>query len=130
MPADPTLDEAERRMLRATRAGCNAADIHLRCSYPECGCTKTPIIVRAALALADTDGWREIDDHAKNGDDVLLGRRTDTFVVLACWDEDEQGHPGFPWVAPEGCRYPIAAFDMYAPVPVFPLSAQPAHTQP
>lgn len=38
----------------AIRAGCSAAEIHLMCSYPQCGCKSTPIIVRAALA----EYWR------------------------------------------------------------------------
>ncbi len=71
------MTEAERRVTEAVRAGCNAADIHLRCSYPECGCKQTPIIVRAALAIADTgEGWRPIEDAPKDGTPVLLVRRT------------------------------------------------------
>ena len=35
---------------KAVRAGCTAADIHLMCSYPTCGCKATPKIATAALA--------------------------------------------------------------------------------
>jgi hypothetical protein len=41
---------AEEKMARAIRAGCNAADVHLSCSYPECSCTKIPAAVIAASA--------------------------------------------------------------------------------
>ena len=37
------------KMARAIRAGCDGADIHLKCSYPDCACKNTPKIVRAAL---------------------------------------------------------------------------------
>lgn len=48
-----TPDEAA--IERSVRAGCDAVDPHLRCSFPECGCKSNPRIVRAALAalLAD-----------------------------------------------------------------------------
>lgn len=36
---------------RAIRAACEAADIHLACAYPECGCVKLPAAVTAAAAI-------------------------------------------------------------------------------
>lgn len=38
----PILDEA-------IRAGCTAVDVHLRCSYPECGCKQLPRAIAAAI---------------------------------------------------------------------------------
>ena len=38
-------------MLRvAIVSGCSAADTHLRCSWPECGCKTLPTQMRAGLA--------------------------------------------------------------------------------
>jgi len=34
----------------AIRIGCNAADVHMICSYPECTCKQIPAAVQAALA--------------------------------------------------------------------------------
>lgn len=34
---------------RAVRAGCTAADVHLKCSYPDCACKQIPAAIRAAL---------------------------------------------------------------------------------
>lgn len=47
----------EAAIERSVRAGCDAVDPHLRCSFPECGCKTNPRIVRAALAalLAEHD---------------------------------------------------------------------------
>lgn len=38
----------------AVRAGCNAADRHLRCSYPDCGCPTFPRAIKAAIAAWNT----------------------------------------------------------------------------
>lgn len=37
-------------LVRAVRAGCDAADLHFACSWPDCRCTKWPKAIRAALA--------------------------------------------------------------------------------
>ena len=37
------------KLEEVTRAVCNEADIHLTCAYPECSCTTTPKLVRAAV---------------------------------------------------------------------------------
>ena len=37
----------------AIRAGCNGADLHLHCTYPECGCKTTPGMIKAAIAALD-----------------------------------------------------------------------------
>lgn len=37
------------RVARAIRAGCDAADIHLACSYPDCRCRALPLAIKAAL---------------------------------------------------------------------------------
>lgn len=38
-----------KRREAAVRAGCTAADLHLRCTYPECGCKDFPKGVEAAI---------------------------------------------------------------------------------
>lgn len=38
----------------AVRAGCNAADIHLTCSFPECKCKSIPRAIQGAI-----DKWEE-----------------------------------------------------------------------
>ena len=43
----PTLE-------RMIRAGCEAADIHFFCSYPECACKQLPTAIPAALSALDT----------------------------------------------------------------------------
>lgn len=43
--------DRENRMEEAIRAGCTAADIHLRCSYPECSCKNLPKAITAAVAV-------------------------------------------------------------------------------
>lgn len=37
-------------LVRAVRAGCDAADLHFTCFWPDCRCTKWPKAIRAALA--------------------------------------------------------------------------------
>jgi len=39
----------EERKNTAVRAGCDAAGIHLRCSYPDCTCKDFPKGVEAAI---------------------------------------------------------------------------------
>jgi hypothetical protein len=39
----------ERRMQDAIRVGCNESDVHLACTYPDCGCRHMPIAIRAAV---------------------------------------------------------------------------------
>lgn len=36
----------------AIRCGCEAADIHLICSFPDCSCKLIPKAVKAALAFS------------------------------------------------------------------------------
>lgn len=40
----------EDRINAAVRAGCNAAEVHLLCAYPDCRCKAYPSAIRAALA--------------------------------------------------------------------------------
>ena len=40
------------RMAAAIRCGCEASNVHLRCSFPECSCTTIPAAVRAAVEFA------------------------------------------------------------------------------
>lgn len=35
--------------VRAVKAGCAAANIHLRCSFPDCSCKQMPSAILAAL---------------------------------------------------------------------------------
>lgn len=54
---------------RAVRVACQTADIHLTCSYPNCGCGKFPPAIRAvirslykptqAMKDAGDEAWRE-----------------------------------------------------------------------
>lgn len=37
-------------LVRAVRAGCDAADIDPTCRYPDCGCKNTVTILHAALS--------------------------------------------------------------------------------
>jgi hypothetical protein len=55
MPTKDVTQHREERFIRAVKAGCSAAERHLRCSYPECGCKQTPQIVLAAV-----NSWDEI----------------------------------------------------------------------
>jgi hypothetical protein len=48
-----TPDLPDEAVEAAIIAGCNAADIHLVCSYPDCQCKNTPAIVRHALRAAE-----------------------------------------------------------------------------
>lgn len=55
------LEELEpERMKAAIRTGCNAADIHLVCSYPECRCKAAPVAIKAGIA-----GWLGSDGRDK-----------------------------------------------------------------
>jgi hypothetical protein len=50
----------EVRKNAAVRAGCEAADVHLRCTYPDCGCKDFPKGVEAAiLAWANHNDSKE-----------------------------------------------------------------------
>lgn len=37
-------------LVQAIRTGCWAAEVHLACSYPDCGCKNLPTAIIAALA--------------------------------------------------------------------------------
>lgn len=41
--------EHRLRIIAAIHAGCTAADIHLRCSYPDCNCKQMPKAIEAAI---------------------------------------------------------------------------------
>lgn len=36
-------------MMAAIRVGCNAAEVHPACSWPECRCTQLPRAIHAAV---------------------------------------------------------------------------------
>lgn len=46
---------SESDFIAAVQAGCNAADLHLKCSYPSCACKQTPLIVLAATKQLAAD---------------------------------------------------------------------------
>lgn len=48
------------KMTEAIRIGCSAAEIHLRCSYPECSCTSIPTAIRAAVSFAIRDAANDM----------------------------------------------------------------------
>lgn len=58
-----------KKMIEAVRVGCTAADVHLRCSYPECSCSQIPRAIGAAVEFAARDVAkdmkREIADSVK-----------------------------------------------------------------
>lgn len=39
-------------MAAAIRCGCQAADVHLTCSFPDCTCKVVPSAVKAAVSFA------------------------------------------------------------------------------
>jgi hypothetical protein len=55
MPTKDVTKDREERFIRAVKAGCGSAEIHLMCSYPKCGCKQTPQIVLAAV-----NSWDEV----------------------------------------------------------------------
>jgi hypothetical protein len=46
-------------LIGAVRAGCDAADVHLRCSYPDCVCRHMPAAIRAAIAAFAEEGKKD-----------------------------------------------------------------------
>lgn len=40
----------DHKVIEAIRVGCNAAEVHLTCSYPACSCKQIPAAIRAALS--------------------------------------------------------------------------------
>lgn len=65
MPEMTRAELAERLI----RAACNAADLHLVCSYPSCACRHVPAAIEGTLAELDAMGLaivpREREDVAK-----------------------------------------------------------------
>lgn len=51
----------EERKNAAVRAGCSAAEIHLRCTYPDCACKDFPKGVEAAIIAWDNSRPGEED---------------------------------------------------------------------
>ena len=57
----------------AIQAGCAAADVHLTCSYPECGCKQIPTAIAVAVGkerariLATVKHWFGGDDIFDQG---------------------------------------------------------------
>lgn len=57
---------------KAIRIGCNAADVHLTCSYPTCSCKQIPVAIQAALnSLPAEQAWRPIETAPKDRTWVL-----------------------------------------------------------
>ena len=52
----PSIPADDR--MAAIRAGCSAADIHLKCSYPDCSCETTPREIDAAISILQRLGWK------------------------------------------------------------------------
>jgi hypothetical protein len=48
------------KITAAIRIGCDAANVHLACSYPECACKTVPAAVKAAVTFAIRDAARVI----------------------------------------------------------------------
>lgn len=41
------------KMIAAIHVGCEAADVHLRCTYPDCSCRIVPAAVKAAMEFCN-----------------------------------------------------------------------------
>lgn len=52
------------KMQEAIRVGCTAADVHLRCSYPDCSCKQIPKAVEAAVTFALRDAASDFKKFA------------------------------------------------------------------
>lgn len=57
--------ETTRKMTEAIQIGCTASEIHLRCSYPDCTCTKIPAAINAAVKFALMDAVKQIKPAVK-----------------------------------------------------------------
>lgn len=52
-PGDSGMSKIEEAVIeKAVNAGCDAAGLHLACTYPKCKCQQTPVIVLAAVLAA------------------------------------------------------------------------------
>lgn len=47
-------------MTAAIRIGCEAADVHLMCTWPECSCIQIPTAINAAVTFAIKDTVRDM----------------------------------------------------------------------
>jgi hypothetical protein len=54
-------------MVEAIRIGCTAADVHSRCSYPDCACTQIPRAIQAAVGFAVKDAATELKANIVGG---------------------------------------------------------------
>ena len=69
------------------RAMCNAQDLHLKCTYPECGCTLIEPAVKACLicliemAEKDSNRWSEQVAALKKAGKNVNSTGYDSYVV-------------------------------------------------
>jgi hypothetical protein len=64
----------ETILASAVRVGCRAADVHLTCSYPSCGCKQIP----AAVIAGVDEAFRQIGTQlldTSNGNALQSGTR-------------------------------------------------------
>lgn len=70
---------------RAVQAACVAADIHLACSYPDCGCRLMPMAVCAVIPLV-VEECAKVAEHVQlppRGDDWVRANETRRAIVSA-----------------------------------------------
>ena len=106
-----TTDKAIEAAARAI------ADFECRYQYPcepDCTCTQQ---ARAALAAAEAEAWRPIEEAPRGGTRVLVLMR-DGHAVTASWDDDYHG-----WISSIGG--PLQYVTHWSPLPAPPTQKGP-----
>lgn len=85
-----SITTEDRAIEAAVRAGCNEADAHLTCSYPDCKCKQMPLAIRTALAAR----WQDIASALKEAE-AEIARTISDIVGARASDMMGTAHPRF-----------------------------------